>query len=157
MGKTFAHATLLSATVMAAFMIMIPINHLSAQNEVKIDEKLKVRKATIENLPKDGSGFMASLEQGIDIPVVLNASTTVFLGNGDQADLSFLKEGIDVYVFGEYDPSAKDIPATKVVIRNKRITERTTLSRAQQEAEDNKSKLAGSLQNPLEVFGLSAR
>jgi hypothetical protein len=156
MGKTFAHATLLSATVMAAFMIMIPINHLSAQNEVKIDEKLKVRKATIENLSKDGSGFTASLEEGVDIPVVLNASTTFFLGNGDQADISALKEGTAIYIFGEYDSSVKDISATKVVIRNKRITERTSLSRAQKEAE-NKTPIASTLQNPLEVLGLSAR
>jgi len=78
MGKTFAHATLISATVLTAFMIMGPIAHLSAQNEVKIDEKLKVRKATIEKFSHDGSGFTATLDEGVTVPIVMDASTTIF-------------------------------------------------------------------------------
>jgi len=151
MEKTFANATLLSATVLAAFMIMIPINHLSAQNEVKIDEKVKVRKGTIEDIAKDMSSFTVNVD-GASISVRTNASTTISLGNGDETDLSSLKDGANIYVFGDYDSQTKDITATKIVIRNKRITERTSLSRAEMKANQSLK-----LTSPLEVFGLTAR
>jgi hypothetical protein len=148
MQRTFANAALLSATVLSAFMIMIPINHLSAQNEIKIDEKAKVRKVTVEDFNKENGTFSANID-GLAIPVVMDASTTVFLGNGDETATDSLRDGANVYVFGNYDPESKSIAATKVVIRNKRITERTSLSRAQLEAESSSGTLG--------ALGLSTR
>jgi hypothetical protein len=147
MQRTFANATLLSATVLAVFMIMIPIHHLSAENEIKIDEKAKVRKVTIQHL--DGSTSFVADVDGLAVPVAIDASTTVYLGNGDEAEIGSLRNGLNVYVFGPYDPDTKSIAATKIVIRNKRITERTSLSRAQLEA--------GASVSPLGALGLSAR
>ncbi len=82
MEKTFAKATLFSATVLVVFMVMVPINHLSAQSEVKIDEKAKLRKVTVDDMHLDTNTLIVDID-GAKVTVVLDASTTVFLGNGE--------------------------------------------------------------------------
>jgi hypothetical protein len=152
MEKTFANATLLSASVLAVFMVMIPINHLSAQNDVKLDEKAKVRKATIVDINLENSTLTVDIE-GMKVPVVVNASTTVFLGNGDEVTLGSVKSGSNVYIFGEYDVVSYTITATKIVIRNTSPMRRTTLSRAQMKSADRII-----VRNPtLDALGLSAK
>lgn len=149
--KTVGKAVLLSGSVLVLFMILIPIGHLSAQSEIKFDEKVKMRKATIESIDKSAASFTADVD-GVEVPVMLNASTTVFLGNGDQVDTSYLENGVAVYVFGDYSTSTKQIAATKVVLRNQRITQRTTQSRAELES----SKSAAS-KSPLDALGLTSK
>lgn len=153
MEKTFANATLLSASVLAAFMLLIPINHLSAESEVKIDENAKFRSATIEHLDLSRSDFSIQI-QGITIPVLIDASTTVYLGNGEQASLSSLKNGADVYVFGDYNTESRDILATKVILRNKPITSRTSPSRAQLAAQSDDDE--GS-EDSFQILGLLSK
>lgn len=137
MEKTFANATLLSASVLAAFMLLIPINHLSAESEAKIDENAKFHAATIEHLDLSRSDFTIQIES-LTVPVLLDASTTVYLANGDEATLTSLKDGASVYIFGQYSKQSGDILAEKIVLRNKPITTRTTLSRAQIAAGEGK-------------------
>ncbi len=144
MERTFANATLLSASVLAGFMLLIPIGHLSAQNEVKIDENAKFRSAIVENLDLNRSDFAIDI-QGLTIPILLDASTTVYLGNGDETSLSSLKNGESVYIFGSYNHDTRDILAEKIIIRNKRITSRTSLSRAQVASGQNTNEADGTI------------
>ena len=131
MEKTFAHATLLSATVITAYMVLSPPTHLSAQNEVTIDDSIRVRKAVIIDIDFKENFVIVELEsaQGVAIPVNMTSTTTIMLGNGNETLLPSLRVGAPVYVFGMYDKETRSIDAEKIVIRNKRITERTTLSR----------------------------
>jgi hypothetical protein len=125
MEKTFANATLLSGTVLTVFMLMIPINHLSAQNEVNLDEHAKFHKATIEKI--DTETILVTIDQS-EVPVTLNASTTITLGNGEETTLDHLQPKTNVYIFGTYSASSRSIAATKIVIRNKPVTDRSNLS-----------------------------
>lgn len=133
MEKTFAHATLFSATVITAYMLFSPPAHLSAQNDVRIDENIRVRKAVVQDVDFKDNVVVIELEdaKGLGIPVLIGSTTTVTLGNGNETQLPALREGMPIYVFGNYDPESRTIAAEKIVIRNKRITERTTLSRAE--------------------------
>ncbi len=153
MEKTFANATLLSASVLGVFMLMVPINHLSAQNEVKIDEKAKVRKAVIENIDLVSNQLTLDIG-GVTIVASMDASTTVFLGNGDETDLRAVRNGADVYVFGDYHADARTISTRKIVIRSASPMRRKSLSRA----EMNIQKERNVLSNPtLDTLGLSAK
>jgi hypothetical protein len=151
MEKTFVNATIFSATVITAFMIMIPINHLSAQNDVQIDESIKMRKALVSDIDWDTSTLTVDIE-GFSVPVYTNASTTFFLSNGDPTLIPSFKPGQNIYVFGKYNPETRSIAAEKMVIRNKRITERTALSRAEMNSSAKES-----LRSPLDILGLTAR
>lgn len=132
MEKTITNAVLLSASIVVVCLVVFPPLHLWAQNDIQIDEKVKMHKATIEDVDT-GRGTVTVLIGESTVPVTTNASTTVFFGNGDEASLDALQSASNVYVFGSYNKETRTIEAEKVVIRNKRITERTTLSRAQQE------------------------
>lgn len=133
MEKNFTNAILLSATVLVAFMIVYPPMHLSAQNTSTIDPSVKVRKVTVESVDYSGGSLVVHLEGDDDstIDVTVNASTTFFYGNGDDADLPVLRSGMSIYLFGSYDTEDEEIDAEKIVIRNKRVTERTSPSRAE--------------------------
>jgi hypothetical protein len=133
MEKTFANATLLSATILATFMIMVPISHLSAQDDVKIDENAKMRKAHIEDIDFTTHKLSVGID-GVSLLVIVDASTTVFLSNGEETTLPSVHTGMNVYLFGEYSSSTRSILADKIIIRNKRITERTTMSRVDMKA-----------------------
>ncbi len=121
-------------TLVAGFMIFTPLGHLSAQNEVTIDENIKVHKVTVESADFKTNTFVVSFE-GKTILVTTNASTTVFLGNGNETELPALREGANLYLFGSYDKETNTVAAEKMVVRNKRITERSTLSRVEQKAQ----------------------
>ena len=58
----------------------------------------------------------------------MDASTRLFLGNGDATDIPSLKNKQNIYIFGNYDKEGHFIHATKVVIRNKPVTDRSNLS-----------------------------
>lgn len=133
MEKNFTNAILLSTTVFVAFMMVYPPVHSSAQNADSVDEKVRVRKVTIESVDYMNNSLVVHAEGGDDRPidVATNASTTFFYGNGDEADLPVLRPGMNIYLFGTYDKEDKEIEAEKIVIRNKRVTERTGPSRAE--------------------------
>lgn len=131
--KNFTNAILLSATVLTAFMIIYPPMHLSAQNTNSIDESLKVRKVTVESVDYLKNSMVVRMEgeDDLSINVSTTASTTIFYGNGDEADLPVIRPGMNIYLFGLYDKEHEEVNADKIVIRNKRVTERTTPSRAE--------------------------
>lgn len=133
MEKTFIHATLFSATVVTAYMLLSPPISLSAQNDVVIDDSIRVRKAIIQDVDFKDNVIVVELEEakGLAVPVITNADTVVSLGNGNATQLPALRPGMPVYIFGEYNQDTRSIAGEKIVIRNKRITERTTLSRAE--------------------------
>lgn len=133
MEKTFTKAIILGATVFTAFMIVIPVGHLQAESEIKIDEKTKMHKATIESIDFKTNTITVTID-GFSIPVPTNASTTVFLGNGEEAQLPALRTGSDVYVFGAYDSESRTLLADKIVLRNKSVLGRKTLSRVEMKA-----------------------
>lgn len=133
MEKTFAHGALLSATVLTAYMIFSPPVLLSAQNEVTIDETVKVRKAVIQDVDYKDNVVVVELEtaKGVAIPVITTGSTTITLGNGNETQLPTLRPGMAIYVFGVYTKETGTIEGEKIVIRNRPVTERTTMSRAE--------------------------
>ena len=138
--RTFANAALLSATVFAAFMTLYPPLHLSAQNEVSIDESVKVHKAVVVTITPSSSMIEVSIGEDT-VPVLVTASTTIYFGNGSETDISSLHEEMNTYVFGVYNRESGVIKAEKIVIRNRRITERTSPSRADNpEREENESR-----------------
>jgi hypothetical protein len=108
-------------------------------------------KALVSDVDLDTSAFTVEID-GAEVVAYVSASTTLFLGTGDPAPLASLKAGQNIYLFGKYDPVTRSITADKVVIRNKRITERTALSRA--ELKKDKDELSLS---PLYMLGLTAR
>jgi hypothetical protein len=130
MEKTFTKAILLSATVFTAFMIVVPISHLSAQNELNIDEKVKFHKAVVTNVNFNANTLLVTIDDA-SVPVITNASTTVFLPNGDETKMSSVRDGSDVYVFGYFNQETKVITADKIVLRNKSALGRKTLSKAE--------------------------
>jgi hypothetical protein len=132
MKKTLVNAILATSTAFVALMIISPLNHLSAQNEVIIDANQKVHKTSIIDVNFDSSILSVNID-GATIPVVTDASTTISLGNGNQTEFTALRPGGNVYVFGSYDTNLKSIVASKIVLRNKSKTERTTFSRAELE------------------------
>ncbi len=121
-------------TLVAGFMIFTPLGHLSAQNEIIINEKIKVHKVTVESADFKTNTFVVSFE-GKTISVTTSASTTVFLGTGTETELPVIREGSNLYLFGSYTKETNTIAAEKIVVRNKRITERSTLSRVEQKAQ----------------------
>lgn len=150
MEKTFTNAVLLSTTVALAFLVVFPPLHLWAENDVPIDESVKVHRATIDESSE--AGIMSVLIENISDPVrvLVSASTTVYFGNGDEAAFDILQPGTNVYVFGRYDKDRRGIAAEKIVIRNKRITERTNPSRAEQTRQSRTIPLSA-----LETLGLT--
>lgn len=132
MEKIFGNAVLLSATVIVACLVIFPPLHLWAQNDIKIDEKVKVHKAVVVDTNEQNHSLTVKIDES-EVPVIMQASTTIFLGNGEEATFDNVQPGTNLYVFGSYDSEARNIAAEKLVIRNKRITERTSLSRAEQE------------------------
>lgn len=134
MEKTFTNAVILSATVMTAFMVFTPLKHLSAEGGAVLDEKTRIRKVVVEDVDFKTNTLVVDID-GTSVPVTTNASTTVFMGNGDETQLPSLRPGTNIYLFGHYNAETKQIEAEKMVIRNKRITERTSLSRAELRAQ----------------------
>lgn len=129
MEKTFTKAILLSASVFTAFMIVVPIGHLSAQNELKIDDTVKFHKAIVSRVDT-ASNFLTVTIDGAPVSVITNASTTISLPNGDDAELSSVRNGSDVYIFGYFNAETQVINADKIVVRNKSVLGRKTASRA---------------------------
>lgn len=123
---------------MTAFMIFTPLKHLSAESEVVLDEKTRVRKVVVENVDFKTNTLTVDVD-GARVAVTTNASTTVFFGNGDETQLPSVRSGTNIYLFGHYNPETKHIEAEKIVVRNKRITERTSLSRAELRAQGSTS------------------
>jgi hypothetical protein len=155
MKKTYANIILLSTTVFVAFMVAsIPLNHLSAQNEIKIDSKLKVHKTSVVSVNTLSGVVVVSID-GVNVPVLTDASTTVSLGDGRQTELTALTPGTNLYVFGEYDPLTKNIQSEKIVIRNKSSMSRTSLSRAQLEDLAGQGKVTDN--NPADALGLTVK
>jgi threonine dehydrogenase-like Zn-dependent dehydrogenase len=136
MEKTFTKAIVLSATVFTAFMIVVPIGHLSAQNEIKIDEKVKFHKAVVSGVDFKSNALTITVD-GVSVPVITNASTTVFFPNGDETMLPSVRDGSEVYIFGYYHPETRVINADKIVLRNKSALGRKTQSRAELRANDS--------------------
>lgn len=154
--KNFTNAILLSASVFVALMVIVPPVHTLAQNDAQIDEKVRVHKATIEDVGEIQGSLSVDIGGG-SVRVITNASTTVFSGTGDEISFVNLSEGANIYVFGKYDKETNTITADKLVVRNKRITERTTLSRA----EMARNKIRGEDRDvktpPFEVLGLTEK
>ncbi|MEZ0209281.1 MAG: hypothetical protein ACAH17_03850 [Candidatus Paceibacterota bacterium] len=138
MKKTYLNAILATTTAFVALMIVAPLGHLSAQNEVVIDASQKVHKTTVANVDFDSQTLFIDVD-GTSIPVNINASTTISLGNGNDTEFTAIRAGANVYVFGTYDPILKSITASKIVLRNKSKTERTSLSRAERERQSGTS------------------
>ncbi len=134
MKKTYIKLSLLSMTLVAGFMIITPLGHLSAQNKVTINENINVHKVTVESADFKTNTFVVSFE-GKTISVTTSASTTVFLGTGVETEFPAIREGSSLYLFGSYNKETNTIAAEKMVLRNKRITERSTLSRVEQKAQ----------------------
>lgn len=132
MEKNFTNAILLSGTVLAAFMIIYPPIHISAQNTNTLDEDIKVRKVIVESVDFRNNTLVVHPEDDDDfsIRVATNASTTFFFGNGEETELPAIRPGAGIYLFGTYDREDEEIDAEKIVVRNKRITERTGPSRS---------------------------
>jgi hypothetical protein len=133
MERIFAHGVLFSATVIAGYMLLSPPGSLSAQSDFNINESIHVRKAVLQDVDLETNVLIVELEEakGFGVPVVISSTTTVMLGNGNETYKATLQVGMPVYVFGTYNGDTRTIDAEKIVIRNKRITERTTLSRAE--------------------------
>ena len=132
MEKTFANAVLLSATVVVACLVIFPPLHLWAQNEIHINENVKVHKETIEDVRGDSGTIIVHIDES-SVPVYMTASTTVALGTGEDGTINNLEPGANVYIFGSFSKETQSITADKVIIRNRRITERTSRSRAEEE------------------------
>lgn len=133
MEKNFTNAIVLSATVFAAFMIVFPPLHISAQNTNGIDEDTRVRKVIVDSVDFKNNSLIVHPENDDDVSITVstNASTTFFFGNGEETELPAIRQGTSMYLFGMYDKEVDQIDADKIVIRNKRITERTSPSRAE--------------------------
>lgn len=151
MTKTLTNAILITSTAFVAFMIVTPLSHLSAQNQVTLDVTKKVHKANIQSLQADQQGLVIAVDS-LSISVVTDASTTFSSSNGDQVDFSALRTGGVVYVFGYYDPVAKSIYAEKIVICNKSKTGRTSLSKVELEQQSSSHSFALA---PADDFGLT--
>lgn len=155
--KNFTNAILLSGTILTVCMIVFPPLHLAAQNEVVIDEHIKVEKVSVESVDFKDNSLVVVFEKNDDIvlPVRTTASTTILLGNGDETQLPAIRSGMNVYLFGTYDKETGVVTADKIVIRNKRITERTSMSRA--EAARNNFRAAPTITRtpPFEILGLT--
>jgi hypothetical protein len=136
-------------------MIIYPPLRLSAQDEIKIDESVRMHKGVIEKAGIGESDLLLSLDGEESVSVTLTASTTIFLGNGEEGGQSALNPGTHVYVFGYYDSEQRAIEAEKIVIRNRRITERTAPSRAELDKMNQRQML--SKINPLELLGSISR
>lgn len=151
--KNFTNAVLLSTSVFVAFMVVMPPVHSLAQNNVEIDEKVRVHKAVIEDVNEALASLSVTIDGG-SVSVITNASTTVFSGTGDETSFVALAEGSNIYVFGQYDKHTNTIVAEKLVIRNKRITERTGMSRAEMSRKKTQGEDKEFKTPPFEVFGL---
>jgi hypothetical protein len=136
MKKIYINAILATSAAFVALMVIAPLGHLSAQNEISIDAKQKVHKTTVTTINVDSKTLSIDVE-GTSVPVITNASTTISLGNGNQTEFTAIRTGTNVYVFGSYDPESKTILADKIVLRNKSKTERTSLSRAELERQSS--------------------
>jgi hypothetical protein len=155
MEKKFAHITLFTATFIVASMIMYPPLRLMAQDELQIDESTRMHRGTVQEVDLEEARLFVAIGEEESVPVTLTASTTILLGNGEEGNVQALGAEMNVYVFGYYSKEDRSIEAEKIVIRNRRITERTTPSRA--ELEKISQRQMFSRINPLELLGSIGR
>jgi hypothetical protein len=139
-----------TASLVVYTMVSPPIS-LSAGGRPAFDESARVRKGTVVEIDAEMERMTVAFD-GFSVSVVVNASTTFHSPNGADAELSFLRDGTAVYVFGPYDKDAHAIEAEKVVMRNAPVTGRKSQSRA--EARTVRNEANSSI---LEDLGLTAR
>jgi hypothetical protein len=130
MERIFIQSVLFGTAILVVYAFVSPPIKLSAQISPTLDPDTRVRKGVIEQVDAN-TGMLVIDFQGVSVPIVTNASTTVNSPNGEEAGLEFLRDGSAVYIFGDYDKENHSILAEKIVIRNKSPLERKTLSRAE--------------------------
>jgi hypothetical protein len=151
MTKIFTNAILITSTAFVAFMIVTPLGHLSAENQTAIDVTKKVHKAIIQGVESNSQSLAIEIDGAFSI-VNTNASTTILSSDGDPIDITALRSGSSIYVFGYYDPVAKSIYAEKVVVCNKSKTGRTSLSKAELRKQSQRAAFA-----PADDLGLTVK
>lgn len=132
MEKIFIQSVLFSTAILVVYAFVSPPAHLSAQSSPELDPSVHVRKGIVSEINVDTSKLVVSFD-GVSVPVAANASTTVTSSNGEETELAFLRDGSSVYVFGHYDIAERRIQAEKIVMRNRSVLERKSLSRAEEE------------------------
>lgn len=141
MEKIFIQSALFSTTILVVYALVSPPTLLSAGAEPAFDETARARKGIIAKIDPVSQKIVVDFD-GISIPIVTNASTTVNAPNGTQTELSFLRDGSGVYVFGNFDKESGSILAEKIVMRNRSSMTRKEPSRAesQEESSDRSAK-----------------
>lgn len=133
MEKKIIQISLFSTTILIVYALISPPLQLSAEGTHSFNEEARLRKGLITNIDDENSRFIVDFE-GLSVPVILNASTTVTTPNGSETDLRSLRDGSSIYVFGNYDQESRSIAAEKIVMRNQPVLERKSLSRAEMKA-----------------------
>lgn len=124
---------MLSLSFIIFVMLVSPVTHSSAQNDIQLKKDIKTQRATISTIDSTTNTITVTID-GTIVTVLITASTTVFLGDGSQVELSSLRTNGDVYLFGTYTTETRIITATTIIIRNKSITARVGMSRAERNA-----------------------
>ncbi len=130
MEKIFIHSALFSTAILVVYALVSPPQSLSAESLVQLDPEAKVRKGTITEINQNTNIFDVRFED-VSVPVYVNASTTFHSPDGEEGEVTLLRDGSAVYVFGEYDTVARNIQAEKIVLRKRSPMERKTLSRVE--------------------------
>ncbi len=131
--KTKKYGIMAAGMLVAAVFIISPFDHLSAEAPIKIDEKAKVHKVIVADINREEGTILAQIEEATII-AYLSASTTVFLGNGEETNLGEISGGEGVYLFGLYSTSTQTLSVDKIVIRNKSPFSRKSLSRSESDS-----------------------
>ena len=130
MEKKFIQSVLFSATILIVYSTVSPPLSLSAGSSLSFDGTARVRKGIVTKVDLGAQKLVVDFD-GASVFVLANASTTITSPNGTEAEFSFLRDGSSIYVFGYYDNETHSIGADKIVMRNRPITERKSLSRAE--------------------------
>lgn len=124
---------LFSTTILVVYALVSPPMQLSAESKHPFNEQARLRKGIVVKIDSENQQFIVDF-QGVSVPIVLNASTTITEPNGSETDIRFLRDGSSIYVFGNYDQENHSIDAEKIVMRNQSVMERKSLSRAEMRA-----------------------
>lgn len=154
MEKIYIQSALFSTAILVVYAVMSPPLALSAESAPTLDESTRVRKGIVVNVDAATQKLVVDFD-GVSVFVLTNASTTVNSSNGEETRLSFLRDGSAVYVFGRYNNDTRSIEAEKIVMRNKPVTGRKSLSRAEMKnVRETKNKNTSSI---LENLNLTAK
>lgn len=155
MERTFIQSVLFSTAILVVYAMVSPPLHLSAEEIVPtLDESTRVRKGVVAEIDAATQKLVVNFD-GVFVSIITNASTTVTAPNGEDMQLSFLRDGSAIYVFGHYDAGTHSIEAEKIVMRNRPITERKSLSRVEmKKTEETKRKRTAAI---LEDLNLTTR